>query len=562
MDFGFYDGIKLVGALGFFIYGMKIMSEGIQRAAGNKLRDVLKSMTKNQFIGVITGFIVTSVIQSSSATTVMTVSFVNAGLLNLVQSVGVIMGANIGTTVTGFIVAGLGFKVKMGVICLPIIGVGFPMLFSKRFKSWGEFLIGFAILFMGLDELKQAVPDIKQNPQIMEFVRNYSDGGFFTLLLFVLIGTILTVVIQSSSATMALTLTMCFNGWIPFHIAAAMVLGENIGTTITAQFAALIGNVHAKRTAWVHTIFNLTGVIWMLILLHPFLKFVDSVFVQNFFKQPSAFTNTESIPTALAWFHGLFNVCNVLFLIWFTPTLVKAVHKIVPSKNEDDEQYHLEYFSSGLMSSSELSILESKKEVVKFGELTHRMLKFFKKLLLNNNKKESQELIERIKKYEEITDKIEVEIVNYLLKISSNELAENTIVKVRSQLSIIRDLERVADIFYQMTKVIERKKTEKIWFHPEQRNHLVQLIDLVEEAFEVMVENLRGEVADIDFNKALEIERRINKKRDELREGNWSNVGDGDYDVKSALIYNDLFSSLEKIGDQIINVSEALVGKI
>ncbi len=563
MQFSFFDFLTLVGALGFFIYGMKIMSEGIQRAAGNKLRGILKSMTSNRFVGVITGFLITSIIQSSSATTVMTVSFVNAGLLTLVQSVGIIMGANIGTTITAWLVSLFGFKVKIATICLPIIAIGLPMVFSKRLKNWGDFIIGFAFVFMGLEALKGAVPDIKDNPEILSFVSNFADMGYLSYLIFILVGTVLTIVIQSSSATMALTITMCHSGWIPFHVAAAMVLGENIGTTITAQLAALIGNVHAKRTAWLHTLFNMVGIFWMLLILPFVLNTIDQYLVQGYLNKPSAFTESTSIPIALSLFHSTFNIANTIFLIGFAGYLVNLVTKIIPSKNEEDEQYSLEFFSLGLLDTAELSILESKKEVIKFGMITRRMHGFIRELFINNSKKESSTLISRIIKYEEITDRIEVEIVNYLLKVSEEELAKETANKVRSQLNIVRDLERIGDIYFQMALVIERKKEDKVWFWPEQREGLLELCALVDNAFEVMMENLKASsITEEHFERAFQAEKAINLKRDQIRNNHWKHVEKKEFDVKTGLVFNDLFSSLEKVGDQIINVSEALSGRI
>ncbi len=563
MHFGLFDFLRLVGALGFFIYGMKIMSEGIQRAAGSKLRSILKTMTSNRFLGVFTGFLITAIIQSSSAATVMTVSFVNAGLLTLVQSAGIIMGANIGTTITAWLVSLFGFKVKIVTICLPIIAIGFPMIFSKRLKSWGEFLIGFAFVFMGLEELKGAVPNIKDNPEILGFVAKYADLGYLSYLIFILIGTLLTVIIQSSSATMALTITMCYSGWIPFHVAAAMVLGENIGTTITAQFAAIIGNIHAKRTAWLHTLFNVVGILWMLSIMPFVLKLIDSVLVQDYLNKPSAFIESTSIPLALSLFHSTFNIANTLLLIGFTPHLVKLVCKIVPTKDDEDEKYQLEYFSGGILASGELSILESKKELVKFGMLTLRMHSFVKELFTLNTNREVNTMMSRIAKYEEITDRIEVEIVNYLVRVSEDELAEDTALKVRNQLNIVGDLERIGDIFFQMSLMIERKREERIWFTPTQRNKLLELSDLIENALDTMVENLKSNsVDDQAFTNAFNAEQSINKKRDVMRKEHWISIEKRDYDIKNGLVYNDLFSSYEKIGDHIINVSEALSGRI
>ncbi len=562
MNFGIFHILNLIGSLGLFIFGMKIMSEGIQRAAGNGLREVLKSMTKNRFFGVMTGFLVTGIIQSSGATTVMVVSFVNAGLMSVAESVGVIMGANIGTTITAWLVSILGFKNNAITFCLPIIALGFPMLFMKKAKFWGEFLIGFALLFMGLEELKNSVPTIENNPEMGLFLNNFSNLGFWENLIFIAIGVVLTLIIQSSSASMVLAITMCHQGLMPLESSAAMILGANIGTTITAHLAALMGNVLAKRAALIHSLFNIFGVSWMIVVMHYVLQAIDIVFIQDILNKPSSFTNSASVPLALSMFNSLFSILNMLLLIWFIPQLVKLSEKIVPSKGKEDLQHHLEFFPVGLVASSELSIVESKKEVVKFGEITRRMLGFFKSLLVNSNEEEIEKLISRTKKYEEITDKMEVEIVSYLIKISESELSEETTIKIRSQLSIVRDLERVADIFYQMTKVIERKREAKIWFTPEQRNNLMAMIILVDEAFELMIKNLAGSENEIDFKAAKSIEAKINTKRDELRTQHWINIENRDYDIKNGLIYSDLFSSLEKIGDQIINVSEALMGEI
>lgn len=334
MNYGLLDLLNLIGSLGLFLYGMKMMSESLQKVAGDKMRAILSSMTSNRFMGIITGFLVTTVIQSSSATTVMVVSFVNAGLLSLVQSIGVIMGANIGTTVTAWLISLLGFKFSIILVAIPLIGVGFPLLFSRKqnLKFWGEFLIGFSLLFIGLEFLKNSVPRVDQNPEMFAFLSNYTDMGILSVILFLGIGSLLTIVIQSSSATMALTLVMCNQGWISFEIAAAMVLGENIGTTITANFAAIIGNVSAKRAARAHFFFNVIGVIWMLIIFYPFTRTIANVLFDITGKSP--YTDTVEIPFALSIFHSSFNLINTFVLVWFTPLLVKLVTWLTPSKRK------------------------------------------------------------------------------------------------------------------------------------------------------------------------------------------------------------------------------------
>ncbi|MBT6169760.1 MAG: Na/Pi cotransporter family protein, partial [Flavobacteriaceae bacterium] len=376
MKFGIIEFLTLIGALGFFIYGMKVMSDGIQKVAGSKMRSILSKMTSNRFLGITTGFILTALLQSSSATTVMIVSFVNAGLLSLVESIGVIMGANIGTTITAWLISLLGFKVKISSVALPIIAIGFPMMFSSKsnIKAWAEILIGFALLFMGLDALKGSVPNLKENAEFLSFLSNYANMGILSTLIFIGVGTILTLVVQSSSAAMALTLVMCYEGYIPFELAAAMVLGENIGTTITANLAALVGNVHAKRAARAHFIFNIFGVIWMIFALQFFIRVIDSYMMSNMDLSPlNSVGESISVPIGLSIFHTTFNVLNVIFLVWFVPLISRTVIRMQPSKGEIDEEFHLEHIGGGLMQTAELSVLEAKKEVIKFGEITTRL---------------------------------------------------------------------------------------------------------------------------------------------------------------------------------------------
>ena len=561
MDFGIFDLLKLIGALGFFIYGMKVMSEGIQKIAGEKMRQILGAMTSNRFFGVGTGFLLTALVQSSSATTVMTVSFVNAGLLSLTESIGVIMGANIGTTVTGWLISIFGFKVQIAKIALPIIAIGFPMMFSSKgnWKSWAEFLIGFALLFMGLDALKQSVPDLRSNPEILAFLAGYADMGLWSSLMFIGVGTVLTLIVQSSSAAMALTLVMCNEGWIPFEVAAAMILGENIGTTITANLAALIANVHAKRAARAHFIFNMVGVVWMVLLFQFFIKGIDSYMISSTGVSP--LDDPKSVPIALSLFHTTFNITNVVLMLGFVKLIEKAVIKMVPSRGDTDEEYHLEYISTGLMGTTELSLLESQKEIAKFGKIDRKMLGFVKELLQTTDKKTANDLFIRAKKYEEITDRMEVEIADYLLKVSEGELSESSSIQVRSQLSIIADLERAADIMYQMSKNIERKLDDKTWFTPEQRNNLLGMFMLLEDAMDIMVNNLASEYDVVSLYAADLKEVEINKRRNELRKEHFKSMEQGDYNIQSGLIYTDLFSSCEKIGDQVINVTEAITGE-
>lgn len=565
MEFGIFDVLRLVGALGFFIYGMKIMSEGIQKAAGSGLRRILSMMTKNRYLGVLTGFLVTILVQSSSASTVMAVSFVNAGLLSLVESAGIMLGANIGTTITGWLVAVLGFKVKIAAMALPLLAFGVPMLFAKRnkIKYIGEFIVGFAILFWGLSELKSAVPDLKNNPEILNFLGEYTSMGLLSNIFFILVGAVLTVVVQSSSASMALTQTLCFSGVIPFEVAAAMILGENIGTTITAELASLPANVHAKRAARIHSMFNVVGVTWMVLLISftPVLDGVKSI-AMNFFGGLDPYT-AEGAPIGLAIFHTAFNIINVAIMIGFVPFLVKIAIKSVKSKGESDEEYQLEYISTGILATPEMSVLEAQKEVARFGEIVSRMNGFVKSLLTEQDKKKVSKTLARIKKYEDITDRIEVDVADYLAKVSQDELSASSSLKVRGMLSIIGDLERIGDIYYQMSKAFERKIEKKVWFLPNQREALTDMFDMVETALNNMCENLNSNsYSAVDITKANELEDALNIYRRKIRKEHLINVEKGEYSFNNATIYSDMFNSLEKVGDHTINVTEGIVGEV
>ncbi len=560
MKFGLLELLNLLGSLAFFIFGMKLMSEAIQKVAGSKMRQIMSSMTSNRFKGVMTGFLITSLVQSSSATTVLVVSFVNAGLLSLVESIGVIMGANIGTTITAWLVSIIGFKVKVSSYALPIIALGFPLLFvnKDRIKSWGEVLIGFALLFMGLSYLKGAVPDIKSNPEILEFLVQYTDLGFLSTLLFIGIGTLLTVVVQSSSAAMTLTLVMANNGWVPFELAAAMVLGENIGTTITANLAAIVGNVHAKRAAFSHFIFNIFGVIWIILFLSPFLSVINDYLTSS--EGVSPVNNPEAVPIALSLFHTSFNILNVLILIWFVPLIARTVMKVVKSKG-DDEEFRLEYIGTGLMNTSELSLQEAKKETAHFGKIIKKMSNAFKNLLDEEKPKKQRKLLKKIRKFEEITDQMEVEISEYLSKVTDGSLSSDASTRVVSLLSITNDLERVGDVFFQMSKDIENKLEQELHFSKSQKNNLYKMIELVENAIVVMNDNLEDNYRSVDITKALEAERAIDNFRNELRKDYIEGMDKKSFDSKLGSLYKDVFQSFEKVGDHIINVTEAITGE-
>ena len=599
MDYSFLDFLKLIGSLGMFLYGMKIMSEGLQKVAGDKLRSILTAMTKNRVMGMLTGVLVTALIQSSSATTVMVVSFVNAGLLSLAQSISVIMGANVGTTVTAWIISIFGFKVSISVFALPLIGLAIPFIFSgnSKRKSWGEFMVGFAFLFLGLDFLKNAVPDIKSNPEILAFLTEYTNMGYGSVLLFLLIGTILTVIVQSSSATMAITLIMCSKGWISFEIAAAMVLGENIGTTITANMAALNANVSAKRAALGHFMFNIFGVCWMLIVFFPFTRMVSWLVTEYGPGNPSSlmnFVNTidpaivnqlndgsldtsdpnlaainqqyigmqVSVSYALSLFHTIFNVINVSLMIWFVNMYVKIVTKLIPQRH-NDEEFQLKYISSGMLSTGELSLLQVKKETIVYAERTQRMLVMAQDLFHEKEGSEAySKLYSRIEKYEKISDRMELEIANYLNHITTNNLSFGSESQIRSMFKVVDEIESIGDSCYHMARTMIRKSEAHVTFTPAITENVDQMFKLIDQALEHMTHILaKNEMLESDLNKAYNKEDEINNFRNQLRNENIENVKNGLYEYQAGTFYMDLISESEKLGDYIINVLEALKEK-
>ncbi len=549
----------ILGSIGFFIYGMKIMSDGIQLAAGAQLREILRSMTRNKYLGVFTGFLITALVQSSSATTVMTVSFVNAGLLSLVESAGVMMGANIGTTITGWIISVLGFKVKMSMLSIPIFTFAIPMLFSSRdkLKHWGEFLIGFAILFLGLDFLKASVPDLSADHGLLSSFQSLANFGILSRIIFVLIGTLITIIVQSSSAAMAITLTVCSMGWLPFDVAAAMILGENIGTTITAEIASLVANVNAKRSARVHSLFNIIGVVWMVLLLPYFLHALQWVLSQAF-GIFDGYTNPDNMPIALSAFHTAFNLMNVILLLPFTNKLVDLAKLSVPSKG-NDKQTRLQYIG-GSVRNPELAIVELQKETANFGEIILRMASTVKELVGSKKKNEQKNLLKKIKKYENITDDIEVEINEYITELNKQEISETTSRRLSNYLNISNDIERIADIYYQISKSLESKIKNQQYFLPEQRNGVYDMLQAVEDSIHEMYENLsNNNPSDVVIDRAITLEKTTNKIRNKLRNQNYTRLGEELYDVRTAILYMNIVTRLERIGDHALNISEALV---
>ncbi len=555
MEYSFYDFLKLIGSLGLFLYGMKIMSEGLQKVAGDRLRSILTAMTTNRVTGVLTGVLITALIQSSSATTVMVVSFVNAGLLTLAESISVIMGANIGTTVTAWIISIFGFKVDMAAFALPLLAIALPLIFSGKSnrKSIGEFIFGFSFLFMGLSYLKANAPDLNANPEMLAFVQNYTDMGFFSILLFLFIGTILTMIVQASAATMAITLIMCANGWISLELGAALVLGENIGTTITANLAALTANTQAKRAALAHFVFNVFGVIWVLIIFHPFMELVNWV-VDTFFQS----NNPEvAISYKLSAFHSIFNICNVCILIWGVKLIERTVCALIHPKEEDEEP-RLRFITGGMLSTAELSILQARKEIHLFAERTHRMFGMVQDLMHTEKDDDFNKLFSRVEKYENISDNMELEIANYLNQVSEGRLSSESKLQIRAMLREVTEIESIGDSCYNLARTINRKRQTNQDFTEKQYEHIHFMMKLTDEALaqmSVVVE--KPEHQSIDINKSFNIENEINNYRNQLKNQNILDVNNKEYDYQMGVYYMDIIAECEKLGDYVVNVVEA-----
>lgn len=560
MDYSFFDFLRLIGSLGLFLYGMKIMSEGLQKFAGDSLRRILTAMTTNRVTGVLTGVLITALIQSSSATTVMVVSFVNAGLLTLTQSIGVIMGANIGTTVTAWLISALGFKVDIAAFSLPLLAFGIPLLFSGKSsrKSVGEFIFGFSFLFMGLQALKANAPDLGANPEMLAFVQNYADMGFFSIILFLFIGAILTMIVQASAATMAITLIMCANGWIDYQLGVALVLGENIGTTITANLAALTGNTQARRAALAHLAFNIFGVIWVLILFYPFTNAV-SWFVTNVMRisDPSV-----AVSFKLAAFHTAFNISNTFVMIWFVGLIEKTVCFLIKGKKDEDEEYRLRYITGGMLSTAELSILQARKEITLFAERTGRMLDMVKALFYEKNEDAFLKTYSRVEKYESISDRMEIEIANYLTCVAEGRLSSEGKEEIRIMLRAVSEIESIADSCNNMARSIKRRNEFKSIFTDEQNHNVDQMLALTEKALHRMIEILKkSELVRDDVNPSYNIENEINNYRNQLKIHNVEDINNKKYQYQDGVYYMDIISEAEKLGDYVLNVVQAVIEK-
>lgn len=547
--------LSLVGSLALFLYGMKIMSEGLQKVAGDRLRNILAAMTKNRVMGVFTGILITAVIQSSSATTVMVVSFVNAGLMTLAQSIGVIMGANVGTTVTAWIISAIGFKMNIALFALPMLAIGLPLIFSGKSsrKSWGEFIFGFSFLFMGLSYLQQSAEAMNMGEWVANGLAHFgSESSFLTIIVFVIVGALVTMVVQASAATMAITL-MLFDMHIPgfgFEQAAALAMGQNIGTTITANLAALTANTQARRAAMAHLLFNVFGVVVVLAMFRPFCNATSWLVTDVMHQEANDLFK-------LSMFHTAFNVFNVLLLIWFVKAIERIVCVILPMR-ESEEEYRLRFISRGLLSTAELSILEARKEIHLFAERTRRMFGMVRDLLHTEKDDDFNTLFSRIEKYENISDSMELEIANYLNKVSEGRLSSESKLQIRSMLREVTEIESIGDSCYNLARTISRRRSTNQEFSERQYEHIHSMMKLVDEALVQMIQVVeRNENQVVDVNKSFNIENEINNYRNQLKNQNIVDVNNKEYDYQMGVYYMDLIAECEKLGDYVVNVVEA-----
>ena len=555
---------KIIGSLALLIYGMKVMSEALQKMAGSQLRHILATMTKNRFTGMFTGMFVTCSVQSSSATTVMTVSFVNAGLLTLAQAISVIMGANIGTTLTAWIMS-LGFNVDLTTVVFPAFFIGIMLIYSKSKRYIGDFLFGIAFLFFSLVLLSGAGKelDLEHNPDVINFFASFDTGSHLTIIIFLLIGTIITCIVQSSAAVMAITILLCSTGVLPIYLGIALVMGENIGTTATANLAALGANAQARRAALAHLVFNVIGVIWVLCLFYPFVDMVCSFVDYN----PDDHSLSQAqlaarLPIILAAFHTCFNVTNTFVLIWFIPQIEKLVCRIIkPKTTEDEEEFRLTYIGGNtIMKTPELSVLEAQKEIQIFAERVQKMFGMVRELLGVTDDSAFNKLYSRIEKYESITDNMEIEIAKYLDGVSDAHLSDDTKAKIRAMLREISELESIGDSCYNIARTMNRKKSGKEDFSERQYEHIHQMFELTDDSLTQMNVLLLGRKDNFDVNRSFNIENEINNYRNQLRNQNINDVNDHEYSYAIGTMYMDIVGECEKLGDYVINVIDARMG--
>ena len=555
---------KIIGSLALLIYGMKVMSEALQKMAGSQLRHILATMTRNRFTGMFTGMFVTCSVQSSSATTVMTVSFVNAGLLTLAQAISVIMGANIGTTLTAWIMS-LGFNVDLTTVIFPAFFLGIMLIYSKSKRYIGDFLFGIAFLFFSLVLLSGAGKelDLEHNPDVINFFASFDTKSHLTIIIFLLIGTVITCIVQSSAAVMAITILLCSTGVLPIYLGIALVLGENIGTTATANLAALGANAQARRAAMAHLVFNVIGVLWVMCLFYPFVDMVCSLVEYN----PNDHSLSQAqlaarLPIILAAFHTCFNVTNTFVLIWFIPQIEKLVCWIIkPKTTEAEEEFRLTYIGgNAIMKTPELSVLEAQKEIQIFAERIQRMFSMVRELLGVTDDSAFNKLFSRIEKYESITDNMEIEIAKYLDGVSDAHLSDDTKAKIRAMLREISELESIGDSCYNIARTMNRKMSGKEDFTEKQYEHIHQMFELTDDSLSQMNVLLLGRKDNFDVNRSFNIENEINNYRNQLRNQNINAVNDHEYSYAIGTMYMDIVGECEKLGDYVINVIEARMG--
>ncbi|MDA8527610.1 Na/Pi cotransporter family protein [Opitutaceae bacterium] len=542
---------EILGSLGMFLFGMKVMSEALQKLSGDRLRSLMRTMTSNRFAGVATGFLVTCMVQSSSASTVMMVSFVNAGLLKVVEAIGMIMGANLGTTTTFWIVGFLGFKFSLSKIALPIIGVAMPFLFSRKstLRDTGEFLVGFGLLFLGLVFLKEAVPDIKNNPEALKFIQSYTDKGIFSILFFFVFGTILTVIVQSSSVAGAITITMAAKGWIDFPTAAAIILGENVGTTITANLAALSGNSNAKRAALAHFFFNIIGVIWAIILFVPLTRLADLIV-------PGNALDPENIPYHLAAFHTGFNLLNIALLIGFVPKLASVVERMIKDRKQRTTD-RVKFDSSVIPQTGELNLAEAEEDVLKMNRLTRDLVSGFVELYTNPGENLGTR-VKELKQLEKESDRMAIETTEYLLRCSAGRVSDASMAKISSLLRVIAELEDMCDRGYRLVLLAERRYRKKRELPPETQEQVRQFSELVLRFVDFTSDCLRRGVQSADIENAHALENLIDKFRKDLRKESIQRMRSSGDQVKAEMLYIDILNNMEMIGDHSLNVLHVL----
>lgn len=551
---------KILGALALLIYGMKVMSEALQKMAGSQLRHILGAMTTNRLTGMLTGTFITCAVQSSSATTVMTVSFVNAGLLTLAQAISVIMGANIGTTLTAWIMS-LGYNVDLTMAVFPAFFVGIILIYSKRFRYIGDFLFGIAFLFFALVLLSAAGNDLdlQHNPDAINFFSSFDTNSRWTIILFLFIGTIITCLVQSSAAVMAITILLCSTGVLPIYLGIALVMGENIGTTATANLAALGANTQARRAALAHLFFNVIGVTWVMCLFYPFVDMVCSFVGYNPADTTISVAQRAAIlPIVLAAFHTAFNVTNTALLIGFIPQLERLVCFVLPTKEDSDEEdFRLRFIQAGIMKTPELSVFEAQKEISSFGERIQRMFGMVQDLLHEQNPEKSAKLVERIKKYEVISDSMEIEIAKYLDHVGNAHLSDDTKMKIRNMLREISEIESIGDSCYNLARTISHGRESNERLTPELRQNVEQMFKLTDAALTQMNYTFQHNREKVDVNKSFEIENNINDLRERLRDQNIDDVNDHKYSYDLGTAYLDIIQECEKLGDYVINVVQA-----